>query len=80
MSLDYSPQQHPALVSRAPGSSREEELYLILTPAGQAAWTPKPADATSFESMREASRAALRLPAGLRAFSVPAPQRTSLVH
>ncbi len=68
---------HPALVSRAPSSSTSssqgDALYLVLAPDSQPGWTPEPAAATAFETMREAARAALRLPAALRAFSVPAP-------
>jgi hypothetical protein len=74
MSLEFRTPPHPALVSRAPASPEGDELFLVLTPAGQAHWTPEPAAATPFQSMREAARAALRLPSALRAFSVPAPQ------
>jgi hypothetical protein len=45
--------------------------YLVVTPLGQMVWTDDPAAATPFESMREAARAALRLPASLKAFGLP---------
>jgi hypothetical protein len=60
---------HLAVVSRTPASARDE--YLILTPKGATLWTADLAKATIFNSMREAARAALRLPSGHRAFSLP---------
>ena len=63
---------HPALVSRqaalgVPAAGQ----YLQLGPTGAAAWTYDPTAATAFESMREAMRAATRLPCALRAFGIP---------
>ena len=70
MSLAPDALTHPALVSRANLRDRDEPSYLQLTPTGQTAWTPDAAAATAFPSMREATRAAMRLPANLRAFSL----------
>lgn len=61
---------HAALVSRAQTRPNEEASYLMLTPQGQPAWTHDPEHATAFASMREATRAAMRLPASLRAFGL----------
>lgn len=63
---------HPALVARQdvvglPASGR----YLQLAASGDAGWTNDPTAATAFESMREAMRAATRLPCALRAFGIP---------
>ena len=63
----YAYVPHPALVSR-PGAPAS---YLMLTPAGQADWTLDPSSATPFASMREATRAALRLPSSVKAYSLP---------
>jgi hypothetical protein len=57
----------PALVSR-PGAIAS---YLMLSETGHADWTPDPQRATTFASMREAARMALRLPASVRAYGLP---------
>jgi hypothetical protein len=62
-----------AVVSRAPVQPWDAQRYLQLTGAGPANWTSDPLAATAFESMREATRAALRLPGALRAFGLPLP-------
>lgn len=62
-----------AVVSRAPVQPWDAEKYLQLTAKGPASWTSDPMAATPFESMREATRAALRLPAAMRAFGLPLP-------
>lgn len=36
-------------------------------------WTPLPQQATTFETLREATRAAMRLPNRFRAFALPMP-------
>ena len=59
---------HPEAVVVRPG---ETDSYLVLTPMGQATWTGDPGSATPFASMREAARAAFRLPASLRAYGLP---------
>lgn len=61
---------HTAVVSRPSQRADEPASYLMLTAQGQAAWTTDPATATSFTSMREATRAAMRLPSNVRAFGL----------
>lgn len=61
---------HTAVVSRPQMRPSDEATYLLLTPQGQPAWTHDPESATAFASMREATRAAMRLPASLRAFGL----------
>ena len=63
---------HVALVART--DAADQASYLLLTPAGEAAWVERPDEATAFASMREAARMAARLPAKLRAFGLPRPQ------
>jgi hypothetical protein len=74
--------QHPAVVSRFDFDRQRSDRYLQLTSAGEARWTDAPDAATVFASMREANRAAVRLPAALRAFGMPRqltpPDRRSL--
>ncbi len=60
-----------ALVSKRPMRPTDPSLYLLLTPEGRAIWIEDPDLATAFPSMREAMRASLRLPAGVRAFGMP---------
>ncbi len=66
----YPPQPQPqlALVSRSDGGPQS---YLMLSPAGATDWTRDPKAATAFASMREATRAAMRLPSSLRAYGLP---------
>jgi len=61
----------PALVSKPPSGLAAPDLYLRVDTDGDVQWTADAEAATTFDSMREATRAALRLPSGLRAFSVP---------
>jgi hypothetical protein len=61
----------PALVAKAHGAALSENRYLRLSPDGAAAWVDDPKWATAFPSMREATRAAFRLPASLRAYGLP---------
>jgi hypothetical protein len=61
----------PAIVTRAPIRPWEPNQYLRITANQPEGWTLDPAAATAFASMREATRAALRLPSGLRAFGLP---------
>jgi hypothetical protein len=76
MTLPHPFGQTPALVTRPLLRPRDPDQYLLLTPRG-ALWTTDPVAATPFESMREATRAAARLPAVLRAFGLP---RASELH
>ncbi len=66
--LSFQPAARPAVVSKAAKGDAE---YLRLTPNGATAWVADPAMATAFDSMREAARMALRLPAVERAFGMP---------
>lgn len=61
----------PAVVARAPVRPSEPNQYLRVTADASESWTLDPAAATAFASMREAARAALRLPGALRAFGLP---------
>ena len=61
----------PALVTRPHDRVDDPDQYLVLTPTGAVAWTVDPTAATPFASMREAMRAAVRLPGSLRAFGLP---------
>lgn len=47
--------------------------YLCVTEAGDQVWVENPAEAAAFPTMRDATRHALRLPAAVRAFALPAP-------
>lgn len=69
---------HPAVVARAVIYGDEPDSYLQLDDCGQPTWTRDPACATAFASMREAARAAFRLPAGLRAYGLPRSVELSL--
>ena len=60
-----------AVVARTDHQSGVPASYLCLTPAGEPGWTLDPLDATSFPSLREAARMALRLPASVRAYGLP---------
>ena len=67
MSAALAPQPMPAVISR-PGATA---TYLLLSEAGAPDWTGDLRRATIFASMREATRAALRLPSSLKAFGLP---------
>ena len=60
-----------AIVSRRDAQRNNADFYLQLTEGNAPLWTADPGAATAFESMREAVRAAARLPATLRAYGVP---------
>lgn len=61
----------PAVVARIADYAADGPAYLRLSATGESEWVALQADATPFESMREATRHATRLPARLRAFGVP---------
>ena len=61
----------PALVVKTDPRTGTDERYLHMTLLGQPEWVDNPEFATAFPSMREATRVAVRLPANLRAFSLP---------
>ena len=71
--LDINPSVQPAtaVVTTPCLKDDEPQRYLTVSPSGQLAWTEDPTAATAFASMRDATRAALRLPSTLRAFSLP---------
>jgi hypothetical protein len=71
MSLDQPIFTHPAVVSRAAVRPGASPSYLMLGEGGVTDWIADPSGATVFESMREAARMAFRLPAALKAFSLP---------
>ena len=72
-------QAHPAIVSRSKDRGADPDRYLALSAAGAPVWTEDLAAATTFGSMREATRAALRLPGALRAYSIPLGPELALV-
>lgn len=59
---------HAAVVARTSPSGME---YLV-GDTGRAEWGPVAQAAARFETLREATRAALRLPSALRAYALPA--------
>jgi len=61
---------NPAVVART-DPKLASESYLLMMPQGRAVWVADPDAATPFASMREATRMAMRLPAGQRAFGLP---------
>lgn len=61
----------PALVARTSLGRGDAETYLQLGEPGLPVWVTDPESATAFASLREAMRAATRLPAHHRAFAVP---------
>jgi hypothetical protein len=69
--FEQAAQARPALVARAHVMADDADGYLLLTPAGAPLWTSDPAAATTFGSMRDATRAAARLPSAYRAFGLP---------
>jgi hypothetical protein len=62
---------HPAIISRRETGIPGQGLYLQLSTEGPPRWTDDPDAATTFASMREAARAAARLPAAVGAFGLP---------
>jgi len=61
----------PALVSRPCPRPHEPNQYPLIAQGGSSKWTPEPESATVFNSMKEATRAAVHLPGAVRAFAVP---------
>ncbi len=64
------PVSRQAIVTKAPVNAREGSVYLRLADDGAMIWTADPREATPFETMREATRASLRLPGSLRAYAL----------
>jgi hypothetical protein len=52
--------------------TRSDNLEYLVRAAGPAEWAVSADVAARFENLREATRAALRLPSNLRAFAMPA--------
>ncbi|HWA60025.1 MAG TPA: hypothetical protein VG939_01555 [Caulobacteraceae bacterium] len=71
MPTPFQAAAHKAIVAKAALSARGADSYLRFGDNGAVFWESDPTKATAFESMREAARAALRLPAALRAFGLP---------
>ncbi|MBS0408804.1 MAG: hypothetical protein JSR86_02730 [Proteobacteria bacterium] len=71
---------HSAIVACPATVGAASARYLRLASDGAVAWEADPEMATPFESMREAARAALRLPAALRAFGLPRHAELMLSH
>jgi len=69
--IHSNPAANPAIVARHAYDPDAAEEYLVLGPNGAASWTADSRIATAFASMREATRAALRLPGAGRAFGLP---------
>jgi hypothetical protein len=68
---ELMPIPHAAIVSRRQNDPRAPGAYLQLSIDGPPRWTSDPEAATTFESMREAARAAARLPAAMCAYGIP---------
>jgi hypothetical protein len=47
-------------------------IEYLVGDAGNTKWAPVAQGAARFQNLREATRAAMRLPSGLRAFALPA--------
>jgi hypothetical protein len=73
-----TPVQGGALVSKSGSNQTSPTEYLQLSDDGAMSWVNDPLAATPFPSMRDAMRMALRLPAKLRAFSLPLQVEMSL--
>jgi hypothetical protein len=77
-SIEAIPAPAAAIVARPGLQGGAPDGYLRLDADGQPNWTKDPADATAFASMREAARAAFRLPAGVKAYGLPRSLELSL--
>jgi hypothetical protein len=71
LAMDFYRIPQAAVVSRGVARPDMTGRYLQLDSQGSPQWTHDPEAATVFESMREAMRAATRLPAALRAYGLP---------
>lgn len=60
---------YAAVVARTSPQGME---YLVESAKGRDEWNMSSQTAAKFENLREATRAALRLPSGLKAFAMPA--------
>jgi hypothetical protein len=80
MSMHQAVNAHTAIVACPVTTGAATARYLRLASDGAVAWEADPEMATPFESMREAARAALRLPGALRAFGLPRHAELMLSH
>ena len=71
MSMQHSIPAHPAIVAKGGSIGADAAGYLALDAAGRPIWVADAALAIAFPSMREAARAALRLPSSDRAYGLP---------
>ena len=71
MRFSGSSPANAAVVSRPTVRSGDPNQYLLILPDGASSWTPDPEAATVFTCMKEAMRAAIRLPGAMRAFALP---------
>jgi hypothetical protein len=69
MTAQTSVSNLPAVVARIVHGATGP-TYLKQSPSGELDWVQDPESATPFDSMREATRHASRLPAKLRAFGI----------
>ena len=70
MQTMIEPRGGAALVSKSGLSGAGPAEYLLLSDTGAASWVTDPLAATTFETMRDATRMAMRLPARLRAYGL----------
>jgi hypothetical protein len=70
----------PAIVSKAGPSAAAPNEYLMLDDKGVPRWVNDPEAATTFSSMRDATRMALRLPGAMRAFGLLRDVEMTLYH
>lgn len=68
---NQSPTSNAVIVARHVHDARGAEEYLVVSPQGSATWTADPRIATAFASMRDATRATLRLAGASRGFGLP---------
>ena len=68
-----------ALVTR-PQTPAQTSGYLVLSSEGAPSWVSEPEAATSFPSMREAMRAAMRLPSTIKAYGLPRAPELTFAH
>ena len=74
-----TPLTHPAIVCRT-NEADHVDRYLVLRADGVLAWTDDVEAATPFETLREATRTALRLPSALKAYGLPRPHTAVTLH
>jgi hypothetical protein len=68
---ELTPVSHAAIVARRQLDPGAPDQYLQLSTECPPRWTSDPEAATAFASMREAARAAARLPSAICAYGLP---------